>query len=118
MGREADEERDMSRMETGQVQLLVSYTLRADVEEADYDQWARQVAVPWWQNQPGFRAIRGYYTVVGSGARIVVEIDVDHFESLAKVLGSEDYQRMRRELSDFAEDVDSRILVPTGRTPS
>lgn len=114
----ADEERDMSRMETGQVQLLVSYTLRGDVEEADYDQWARQVAVPWWQNQPGFRAIRGYYTVVGSGARIVVEIDVDHFESLAKVLGSEDYQRMRRELTDFAEDIDSRILAPTGRTPS
>lgn len=108
----------MRSMETGHVQLLVSYTLRADVEESDYDQWARQVAVPWWQNQPGFRAMRGYYTVVGSGARIVVEVDIDHFESLAKVLGSADYQRMRRELSDFAEDIDSRILVPTGRTPS
>jgi hypothetical protein len=55
--------------------------------------------------------------VVGSGARIYVEVDVDHFESLAKVLGSEDYQRMRRELSGFAEDIDSRILAPTGRTP-
>jgi hypothetical protein len=108
----------MRSMETGHVQLLVSYTLRADVEESDYDQWARQVAVPWWQNQPGFRAMRGYYTVVGSGARIYVEVDVDHFESLAKVLGSRDYHQMRRELSAFAEDIDSRILVPTGRTPS
>jgi hypothetical protein len=108
----------MGRMETGHVQLMVSYTLRSDVEEADYDQWARQVAVPWWQNQPGFRAIRGYYTVVGSGARIVVQVDVDHFETLAKVLGSEGYQRMRRELAGFAEDIDSRILAPTGRTPS
>ena len=108
----------MSRMETGHAQLLITYTLRGDVDEGDYDQWARQVAVPWWQNQPGFRAIRGFYTVVGGGSRIVVQIDVDHFESLAKVLGTEEYQRMRRELATFAEDIDSRILAPTGRTPS
>ena len=59
-------------METGHVQLLISYTLDGFVEEADYDEWARGVAVPWWQDQPGYRSIRGYYTVVGSGARIVV----------------------------------------------
>ncbi len=105
-------------IQTGHVQLMLSYTLRPDVEEEDYDAWARGTAVPWWQNQPGFRAIRGFYTVVGAGARILVEIDVDHLESLAKVMGTQGYAEMRRELNRFAVDVDSRILAPTGRTPS
>lgn len=104
-------------MQTGHVQLLISYTLVSGVEEADYDAWVRGVAVPWWQDQPGFRAIRGFYTVVGSGARIVVEIDLDHLESITKILGSEGYAEMRRELSRFAHDIDSRILAPTGRAP-
>lgn len=102
---------------TGHVQLMISYVLRNDVEEVDYDDWARNTAVPWWQNQPGFRAIRGFYTVIGHGARIVVQIDVDHLESLTKVLMSEAYAQMRRELNGFAEDVDVRLLAPTGRTP-
>lgn len=104
-------------MQTGHVQLLITYTLAGDVEESDYADWVRGVAVPWWQNQPGFRAIRGFYTVVGSGARIVVQIDIDHLESLTKILGSEGYAEMRRELSRFAYDIDSRLLAPTGRTP-
>jgi hypothetical protein len=106
------------RIETGHVQLLISYTLRADVEESDYDEWARQVAKPWWENQPGYRALRGYYTVLGSGARIYIQVDVDHYESLAKILGSESWHEMRRDLSRFAEDIDARMLAPTGRTPS
>lgn len=60
----------------------------------------------------------GTYTVIGAGARIYVEVDFDHFESLTKVLGSEAHSEMRRELNRFAEDVDARILAPTGRTPS
>ena len=104
-------------METGHVQLLISYTLDGFVEEADYDEWARGVAVPWWQDQPGYRSIRGYYTVVGSGARIVVQVDVDHLESLTKILAADGYAEMRRELNRFARDVDTRILAPTGRTP-
>ncbi len=108
----------MANMETGNVQVLISYALRGDVEESDYDQWVRQVAVEWWQDQPGFRAIRGYYTLIGAGARIYVEIDFDHLESLTKVLGSDAYAEMRRELNRFAEDVDARILSPTGRTPT
>lgn len=107
----------MGSMQTGNVQVLLSYVLRHDVEEEDYDHWARHVAVEWWQDQPGYRAIRGYYTVVGAGARIYVQVDFDHFESLTKVLGSEAYADMRRELNRFATDVDARILVPTGRTP-
>lgn len=105
-------------METGRVQYQVSYVLRGDVEESDYATWARATAIPWWQNQPGFRAIRGFYTVVGAEARIFVQIDVDHMESLAKILGSEGYGEMRRELNRFAERVDARILAPTGRTPA
>lgn len=108
----------MKTMSTGNIQVLISYALRPDVEESDYDHWARHVAIEWWQDQPGFRAIRGFYTVIGAGARIYVQIDFDHFESLTKVLGSEAYQEMRRELNRFAEDVDARILSPTGRTPS
>ncbi len=105
-------------METGNVQLLISYTLRPKTEEADYADWVRGVAVPWWQDQPGYRAIRGYYTVVGAGARIFVQIDVDHLESLTKILSTEAYAEMRRELGRFATDIDSRILAPTGRTPA
>lgn len=105
-------------IETGNVQVLISYVLRAEVEEEDYAQWVRQVAVQWWQDQPGYRAIRGYYTVIGAGARIYVEIDFDHLESLTKVLGSDAYGQMRQELNRFAEDVDARILSPTGRTPN
>lgn len=104
-------------MDTGHVQLHISYTLRSDIEEADYDAWARGVAVQWWQDQPGFRSIRGFYTVVGAGARIIVQVDIDHLESLSKILGTEAYAEMRRELSRFAVDVDTRILAPTGRTP-
>ncbi len=104
-------------MQTGHVQLLISYTLARETEESDYDEWARGVAVPWWQDQPGFRAIRGFYTVIGSGARIVVQIDIDHLESLTKILQSDRYAEMRRELNRFAGDVETRILAPTGRTP-
>lgn len=104
-------------MQTGHVQLLISYTLRGDTEESDYGEWARGVAVPWWQDQPGFRAIRGFYTVIGSGARIVVQVDIDHLDSLTKTLSTDGYAEMRRELSRFASDIDTRILAPTGRTP-
>lgn len=104
-------------IDTGHVQLLISYTLRADIEEDDYDTWVRQVAVGWWQDQPGFRAIRSFYTVIGAGARIYVEIDFDHLESFTKVLGSPDYAEMRRELNRFAEGIDARLLAPTGRIP-
>lgn len=79
--------------------------------------WARQVALPFWQNQQGFRAIRGYYTLVGGGARIVAQVDFDHWDSLATVMASDGYMRQRHELTTFANDIDSRVLVPTGRTP-
>jgi hypothetical protein len=102
-------------VDTGHVQYLISYVLRGDVEESDYDAWVRATAIPWWTNQPGFRSIRGFYTVVGHEARIFAEIDVDHMESLAKTLASREYGEMRRELNRFAEGVDARILVPTGR---
>lgn len=100
------------------VQLEISYELRGDVDEADYDTWARQVALPFWQNARGFRAIRGFYTLVGGGARIVVQVDFDHWDSLAAVMAGEGYMRQRRELTSFACDIDSRVLVPTGRTPA
>lgn len=99
------------------VQLEISYELRQDVEEGDYDTWARDIALPWWQNRPGFRAIRGFYTLVGAGARIVAQIDFDHWEDLSGVLGSGDYMKHRQSLSEFATRIDARILVPTGRTP-
>ncbi len=104
-------------MQTGHVQLLVSYVLANDVEESDYADWVRGVAIPWWQNQPGFRSIRGFYTVVGTGARIVVQIDIDHFASLTQILASKRYADMRRELNRFAHDIDTRILARTGRDP-
>jgi hypothetical protein len=107
----------VAQLNTGHVQFLISYTLRADIEEEDYDAWAQHVAVEWWQDQLGFRAIRGFYTLVGAGARIYVEIDFDHLESLTKVLGTARYAEMRRELNRFAEQVDARILARTGRTP-
>lgn len=99
------------------MQLEVSFELRGDVEEADYDTWAREVAIPWWQNRPGFRQIRGFYTLVGAGARVVAQIDFDHWDNLSAVLASPDYMTHRRSLAEFAEAIDSRILVPTGRTP-
>jgi hypothetical protein len=99
------------------VQLEISYELRPDVEESDYDTWARDIALPWWQNRPGFRAIRGFYTLVGAGARIVAQVDFDHWENLSTVLGSGDYMKHRQSLTEFAVNLDARILVPTGRTP-
>jgi hypothetical protein len=99
------------------VQLEISYELRPDVEESDYDTWARDIALPWWQNRPGFRAIRGFYTLVGAGARIVAQVDFDHWENLSAVLGSGDYMKHRQSLTEFAANLDARILVPTGRTP-
>lgn len=105
-------------IETGNVQLLISYTLRPETEEDDYGTWVKGVAVPWWQNQPGYRAIRGYYTLIGAGARIFVQVDIDHLDSLTKILATDAYAEMRRELNRFATDVDARILAPTGRTPS
>lgn len=105
----------MKRIDIGDVQLLVSYTLRHDVEEDDYELWVKQTAVPWWENQPGFRSLRGFTTMVGSGARITVQIDFDHLESLIKVLGTDGFGDMRRELNRFAVDIDSRILQPSGR---
>lgn len=101
----------------GMVQLELSYQLRGGVEEEDYDTWARQVALPFWQNQQGFRAIRGFYTLVGGGARIVAQVDFNHWDSLAAVMASDGYMRQRHELTTFANDIDSRVLVPTGRTP-
>lgn len=99
------------------VQLEISYELRPDVEESDYDTWVREVAVPWWQNRPGFSAIRGFYTLVGAGARVVAQIDFDHWENLSAVLASDNYMLHRRSLAEFAAAIDARILVPTGRTP-
>jgi hypothetical protein len=99
------------------IQLEISYELRPGVEEPDYDTWVRQVAVPWWQNRPGFRAIRGYYTLIGTGARIVAQIDFDHWDSLSATLASPEYLEHRRSLAEFATGIDARVLVPTGRTP-
>jgi hypothetical protein len=99
------------------VQLEISYELRSGVEEPDYDTWAREVAVPWWQNRPGFRAIRGWYTLVGGSARIVAQVDFDRWENLSSTLASAEYLAHRQSLTEFATDVQTRVLVPTGRTP-
>ncbi len=99
------------------VQLEISYELRPEVEESDYDVWARDIAVPWWQNRPGFTAIRGFYTLVGAGARIVAQIDFNRWENLSAVLASGNYMKHRQSLAEFATNIDARILVPTGRTP-
>jgi hypothetical protein len=100
------------------VQLEVSYELRPGVEESDYDVWAREVALPFWQNRQGFRGIRGWYTLVGSGARVVAQIDFDHWESLSATLATSEYMEHRRSLTEFATGIDARVLVPTGRTPA
>lgn len=60
---------------------------------------------------------RGFYILVGGGARIVAQVDFYHWDSLAATMDSDGYMRQRHELTTSATDMDSRVLVPTRRTP-
>lgn len=97
------------------VQYLVSFELRRDVNTADYAEWVRDSALPFWELQPGFRSIHGFHTIVGHGATIVTEINFSNLDDLARCLTTKDYESIREGLIEFAENIDSRILVATGR---
>lgn len=95
-------------------QFHVTWDIRSGKEQ-EYVEWMVDVYVPFWRKQPGLLAIRGFYTLVGSGPSLVGEFDFESLELLCAVLASDGYQQIRSKLETLVTGYESKILLPTGR---
>ncbi|MGI5836967.1 MAG: EthD family reductase [Chloroflexota bacterium] len=94
------------------VQYLVTYSIMTG-HESDHDNWMRNQGMPFFQKQPGFKNIRAYSTLVGSGPDWVMEIEFDSSEDLMKALDSDEAKRILEDFEHLVTNLSTKILVPT-----
>lgn len=96
------------------VQWHAMWEVRPDRSD-EYVRWMLEVFKPFWKAQPGIRAFRGFWTVVGPGPLYVAEFDFDDLASLTAVLDRPEWRQIQDELLSYVTNYSSRILKPTGR---
>lgn len=95
------------------VQYLVTYSIQTGKEQ-DHDNWLSRVGMPYFQSQEGFREMRAYSTLVGSGPDWVLEIDFDSAENLMKALDTQDAKRILEDFEHLVNNLSTKIMIPTG----
>ena len=94
------------------VQYLVTYSIQTG-KEREHDSWLCDVGMNYFKRQPGFRGMRTYSTLVGSGPDWVLEIDFDSSENLMKALESDEAKRILEDFEHLVTNLSTKILMPT-----
>ncbi|MCL4370515.1 MAG: hypothetical protein M1380_06365 [Chloroflexi bacterium] len=93
------------------VQYLVTYSIMTG-RESDHENWLRDVGIPFFQKQSGFKEIKSYSTLVGSGPDWVLEIGFDSPENLMKSLDSDEAKRLLEDFEHLVTNLSTKILSP------
>ncbi len=93
------------------VQYLVTYSVMTG-RESDHDNWLQNVGMPLFQKQKGFKGMRAYSTLVGSGPDWVMEIEFDSSENLMKALDSDEAKRILEDFEHLVTNLSTKILIP------
>lgn len=91
---------------------MYTYTILTG-HHKDHDDWMKNVGLPFWQRQQGFRAFRSTYTLVGSGPDVVAEVDFESPDHITRALETPDAMNLWQEFSTMVRDLMTKILVPT-----
>ncbi len=94
------------------VQYLVTYSVQTGREQDHYN-WLCNVGMNYFKTQHGFKELRSYSTLVGSGPDWVLEIDFDSSESLMRALESDEAKRILEDFEHLVSDLSTKILMPT-----
>jgi len=95
------------------VQYLVTYSVQTG-REKEHDDWLCNVGMNYFKRQPGFKEIRTYSTLVGSGPDWVLEIDFDSAENLMSALDSDEAKRILEDFEHLVTNLSTKILTPVG----
>ncbi len=98
--------------------MQVLLTLEWDIppeKEDDYSVFVARTFIPKC-NEMGLLSVGGYYVEVGQGPRIVSVKRVESLEELARIMSTQAYRELVRELKEYVAGFRSKILRPTGRT--
>ncbi len=94
------------------VQYLVTYSIQSG-QEKQHDDWLCNIGMNYFKKQPGFKEIRAYSTLVGSGPDWVLEIDFDASENLIKALDADEAKRILEDFEHLVTNLSTKILEPT-----
>ncbi len=98
------------------VQILISFDLRPGLEE-EYDEFVRNVGVPFWRRQQSVMTVKGFFNILGASPRIVSEVECESLDAAMSILASPEYQAIVDEQARFVARRSVLLLAPTGRTP-
>lgn len=94
------------------VQYLVTYSVQTGKEQ-QHDEWWRSVGRGFWQQRSGFRDLKMFTTMVGSGPDYVVEIDFDSGRNLLATVENQEAMATLEDFEHLVEDLNTKILIPT-----
>jgi hypothetical protein len=97
------------------IQILISFDLLPGVQETYHD-FVVNTGMPFWRNQTGVRAVRGFRNILGSHPQIIAQVDCEDLDAAIRVLSSSEYAAIVEEQSKFVTNREVWLLEPTGRT--
>ncbi len=93
------------------VQYLVTYSITTG-RESDHDKWLSDVGYPFFQRQSGFKDLKAFSTLIGSGPDWVLELEFDSSENLMKALDSDEAKRLLEDFEHLVTNLSTKILIP------
>jgi hypothetical protein len=105
----------MAGKERGTMSLL--FTQHWDIlcgKEDEYSAFVSRKFIPMC-NELGLTSVGGYYVEVGVGPRIIAVQRVESLDELSRVMATQTFKDLIRELKEYVEAYRSKILQPTGK---
>ena len=93
------------------VEYLVTYSVQTGREQEHYNLLCDTV-MNYFKGQSGFKEVRSYSTLVGSGPDWVLEIEFDSPENLMKALDSDEAKRLLEDFEHLVTNLSTKIMVP------
>ena len=93
------------------VEYLVTYSVQTGREQEHYNLLSDTV-MNYFKGQSGFKEVRSYSTLVGSGPDWVLEIDFNSPESLVKSLDTDEAKKILEDFEHVVTNLSTKILEP------
>jgi hypothetical protein len=102
-------ERGWQRM----VKLLMSWDIKAGREQPYFEFVVREFAPGLMRL--GLQPTEAWYTVYGKGAQILTGAVSDDIETMRRILGGEDWRKLREQLLEYVSNFNQKVIPASGR---
>ncbi len=102
-------ERGWQRM----VKLLMSWDIKAGREQPYFEFVVREFAPGLMRL--GLQPTEAWYTVYGKGAQILTGAVSDDIETMRRILGGEDWRKLREQLLEYVTNFNQKVIPASGR---